>query len=217
MIPLITPAILTDKFNEFSEQLKKVHNHFSSVQIDVMDGVFVDNKSFSEREALNDMESEAYFELHLMVQNPLEELHTWANVANVSSVIFHIESNVEPLECIKSIRANNWRVGIALNPETSVKDVLPYLDLVDEIVCMTIHPGRQGAELVPEALDKIAELKKIKNNITISADGAINEQTIQSVVQAGADKLYVGSAIIKSDDVEAEHEKLVQAIGEITI
>ena len=82
---------------------------------------------------------------------------------------------------------------------------------------MTVHPGQQGAAFVPEVLEKIKEFKQLESGVTCSADGAINETTIKSVVEAGAEKLYIGSALVMADDVEAEHEKLVQVIGETTI
>lgn len=218
MIPLITPAILTDSLQTFTEQLQKVHNHFSSVQIDVMDGTLVDNKSFTERVQLNDIESEAYFELHLMVKDPITELSQWIDVANVSSVVFHVEADVDAEDCIRHIRKHNWKAGIALNPETPIEKILPYAELVDEVLFMTVHPGQQGSAFVPEVLEKIKTFKnQDKYGLTISVDGGINEQTIKSAVEAGAEKLYVGSAILKSEDVEAKHEKLVAAIGEITI
>lgn len=217
MLPLITPAILTDNLETFKESLKKVDGHFSAVQIDVMDGVFVDNKSFSEREELNNVNSEAYFELHLMVKDPISELTSWKDVANVTSAVFHIESETNPEECIKTIREHGWKVGVALNPETPISQILPYANSVDEILFMTVHPGHQGSPFVPEVLEKIKEFKKLGHSAICSADGSINESTIKSVVEAGGDKLYIGGALIKATDVEVEHEKLVQAIGEITI
>ncbi len=217
MLPLITPAILTDNLETFKENLKKVDGHFSAVQIDVMDGVFVDNKSFSQRAELNDVNSEAYFELHLMVKDPMAEIEKWKDIANVTSVVFHIESGVNPEECIKTIKEHSWKAGIAINPETPISQIIPYVNLVDEILFMTVHPGQQGSPFVPEVIEKIKEFKKLNLSVSCSADGGINESTIKSVVEAGADKLYIGGALIKADDVEVEHEKLVQAIGEITI
>ncbi|HSR89150.1 MAG TPA: hypothetical protein VLK22_01970 [Candidatus Udaeobacter sp.] len=217
MIPLIVPAILTDNFANFKEQLAKLSEHYSSVQIDVLDGIFLPNKTFLERTELNDINSEAYFELHLMVRDPLAELAKWKEVESVTSAVFHIESEVDPEECIKNIRQNNWHVGIALDPETPIAKIMPYANLVDEILFMTVHPGEQGAPFTPEVLTKIKEFKKLGLNVICSADGGINENTIKSVVEAGAEKLYIGGAIIRSNDVEIEHENLIQAIGEITI
>lgn len=217
MLPLIVPTPRTDNLQIFTDDLKKVQKDFSSIQIDIMDGIFVDNQSFTEREQVNDLNSEAYFELHLMVKDPMSEMAQWTDVANVTSAVFHIESDVDPEECIRHIRKHGWKAGIAINPETPLAKVLPYLNLIDELLFMTVRPGHQGSPFIPEVLEKIKEFKVLKLDITCSVDGGINETTIKSAVEAGAEKLYVGSAMFKSDDPEVEHEKLVQAIGEITI
>jgi ribulose-phosphate 3-epimerase len=217
MLPLITPAILTDNLETFKEQLNKIHTNYSSIQIDVMDGEFVKTQSFIERDELNDIESEAYFELHLMVKDPLTELSRWLNVANISSVVFHLEATTDITECISHIKRHNWKVGIALNPETTLEKVLPYINMVDEILFMTVHPGQQGSVFVDEVLEKIKAFKKLGAEAICSADGGINEQTIKSVVDAGADKLYIGSAIVQASNPEAAHENLIKAIGETTI
>ncbi len=217
MLPLIVPAILTDNFESFKEQVNKLTKDFSSIQIDVMDGLLVDNKSFSEREQVNDVNTEAYFELHLMVKDPLTEIGMWKDVSTVQSVVFHIEAETDVEECIRHIRNHGWKVGIALNPDTPLDKAKPYFNLVDELLFMTVHPGHQGSSFVPEVLEKIKEFKQLSLDIICSVDGGINESTIKSVVDAGANKLYVGSAFFKAEDPEVEHEKLVQAIGEITI
>lgn len=217
MIPLIVPAILTDSLATFSEQLKKVEKDFSSIQIDVMDGLFVNNTSFIEREQVNELNSEAYFELHLMVKDPMSEMALWTDVANVNSAVFHIESDVDPEECIRHIRKHGWKAGIALNPETPLSKALPYLKLVDEVLFMTVHPGHQGSVFAEEVLEKIKEFKKLNLDIVCSVDGGVNENTIKSVVDAGAEKLYVGSAIMSASDTEVAHENLIKALGETTI
>jgi len=209
MIPLIVPAILTDNFATFKEQLAKISPHFSSLQIDVIDGIFLPAKSFSEREEIKDLNSEAYFELHLMVKDPVAEISRWKEIDSVTSVVFHIEAGINVEECIKIIRQNNWKVGIALNPETPTEKILPYVNLVDEILFMTVHPGQQGAAFVPEVLEKIKEFKKLGLSATCSADGGINKNTIKIVTDAGAEKLYIGGAITRAEDVEEAHMELI--------
>lgn len=208
MIPLIVPAILTDNFASFKETLAKVDEHFSSVQIDVLDGIFLPNKTFLEREELKDINSEAYFELHLMVKDPITEIAKWAEIDSVTNVVFHIESDANPEECIKIIKQHGWKAGIALNPETPIEKIMPYANLVDEILFMTVHPGQQGAPFLPEVLEKIKEFKKLGLTVVCAADGGINKNTIKSVTDAGAEKLYIGGAIIRAEDVEAAHEEL---------
>ncbi len=209
MLPLIVPAILTGDFATFKEQLTKISEHFSSVQIDIIDGIFLPNKTFSEREELKDINSEAYFELHLMVQDPIAEINKWQEIDSVTSAVFHIEAVSNPEECIKIIRQNNWKVGIAINPETPLEKIKTYTEMVDEILFMTVHPGQQGAPFLPEVLEKIKEFKKLGLNVICAADGGINKDTIKSVVTAGANKLYIGGAITRADDIEKAHEELI--------
>ena len=212
MIPLIVPAILTDNFSTFKEQLAKVSKNFSSVQIDVVDGIFLPYKTFSERDELKNINSEAYFELHLMAQDPLAEIAKWAAVDSVTGAIFHIESGVNVEQCIQTIKQRGWKAGIALNPETPLEKVLPYVSMVDEILFMTVHPGQQGAPFVPAVLEKIKEYKKLHADAICSADGGINKNTIKNVVSAGADKLYIGSALTKADDTDAAHQELINIL-----
>ncbi len=213
MIPLIVPAILTDDFKIFKEQLTKISEHFSSVQIDVLDGIFLPNKTFSERAKLKDIDSEAFFELHLMVKDPLTEIGQWQDNDNVTNVIFHIEADGNPEECIKKIKQNGWKAGIALNPETPIAKIMPYVNLVDEVLFMTVHPGQQGAAFLPETLEKIKEFKKLGLSVICSADGGINKNTIKSVVAAGAEKLYIGGAITRAEDIEEAHDELVAILN----
>ncbi len=213
MIPLIVPAILTDNLAAFKETLAKVDGHFSSVQIDVLDGIFLPNKTFLERDELKDINSEAYFELHLMVKDPIAEIAKWKEIDSVTSVVFHIEADVNAEECIKIIKEHNWKAGIALNPETAIEKIMPYVNMVDEILFMTVHPGRQGAEFIPEVLEKIKEFKKLNLNVICSADGGINKNTIKSVVDAGAEKLYIGGAITRAEDVENVHDELTAILN----
>ena len=213
MLPLIVPAILVNNFKELSEQLKKVGAHFSSVQIDVIDGIFLPNKSFSEREEVNNINSEAYFELHLMVNDPIAEVASWKMADSVTSAVFHIEADADPKKCIEAIKNNGWKAGIALNPDTPIEKIMPYADMVDEVLFMTVRPGQQGAPFVPEVLEKIKEFKKLGLSVICSADGGINKNNIKDVVNAGAEKLYIGSAIVRADDVEAAHEELTKLVA----
>lgn len=212
MIPLIVPAILVNNFKDFSDQLKKIGGHFSSIQIDVIDGIFLPNKSFSQREELKDINSEAYFELHLMVKDPIAEIAKWKEIDSVTNAVFHIEADVNPEECIKIIKQHGWKCGLALNPETPTEKITPYVNLIDEILFMTVHPGQQGASFMPEVLEQVKEFKKIYPHVTCSADGGINKNTVKLCQEAGIDKLYIGSAITTSDDVEMAHQELINEL-----
>ncbi|MEK7681086.1 MAG: hypothetical protein AAB348_03535 [Patescibacteria group bacterium] len=214
MMPLIVPAILTDKFEDFASQLKRIEPFFSFIQIDIIDGLFLPYESFRQRNELNELNSNAKFELHLMVKDPIAEIEKWREVENVTNVVFHIESGADPKRCVDIIKQNGWKTGVAINPETDIKVIEPYVSLVDEILFMTVQPGRQGARFIPEVLEKIKEFKKTHPRALCSADGGINKDTILAVQQAGAEKLYIGSAITMSKDVEAAHQELINEIDD---
>jgi len=204
----IIPSILVPTFAEFSEQVKRLSPIFPLLQIDVMDGEFVDNKSFDEIDEINNLDNLPDLELHLMVTRPLAEMERWANIKNIKKIIFHIESSDDPLAVISAIHGRCAQTGIALNPETSLENVLPYADRVNEILFMTVHPGHQGAAFVPEVKNKILEFTKLENRPLCAVDGGVNENNIAEIKSWGVDVFYIGSMLAKADNVEKTYEKL---------
>ena len=156
------------------------------------------------------------WELHLMVNHPLKEIEKWKTVKNIKRVIFHIECEDRPSATIKAIKESGWEVAIAINPETDKYDVLPYISQIDEILFMTVHPGRQGAPFVEEVQDNIIELKKILEikhaDIIIAADGSIKKDNIQKIKSWGVNNFCVGSAIISAPDPKSAYEELLKLI-----
>ena len=210
---MIIPAILVNTFEEFTAHIKRVENLFDLAQIDVMDGEFVPNKSFSEIDEINNLKTNIKFELHLMVTHPLAELQKWKNIKNISRVIFHIESKDNPEEVINYCRGKCWQVGIAINPETGLETIKPYLNLIDEVLFLTVHPGKQGALFLPEVGQKIKEFAKIKTRLLCAVDGGIKMHNIKEVASWGVDVFCVGSSLIMADDVKKTKEELMNEIS----
>lgn len=190
---MIAPAILVSNFNDFAGQVKQLEGIFEYTQIDVMDGIFVTGKSFSEIKKINGLNSNLKFELHLMVERPLEELKKWTEVKNIFRVIFHIEAKDDPTETIEAIRKNGWQAGIALNPETPLTAIEPYYKLVDIIMFMTVHPGRRGAPYLPEVSEKIKEYSSWPDRPKCAVDGGINEQNMEELKSIGVEIFNIGS------------------------
>jgi len=212
---MIIPAILEKTFNGFEEQINKLP--FSSIiQIDVMDGEFVDNKSFEEIEKIDNLKLSHEWELHLMVNHPLQAIDKWKKIKNIKRVIFHIESEDHPQEVIKKIKENHWQVGIAINPETDNSEVLPYISQIDEVLFMTVHPGQQGASFLPEMKEKIMTMKKLletKNaDVIIAADGAIKKNNIQEIKNWGVENFCIGSAVTLAPNPKEAYEELLKLI-----
>lgn len=209
---MIVPAILTPTFDEFEKQVKRLSPIFPLIQIDIMDGEFVDNKSFDDIDRINEIENLPDLELHLMVNHPLAEMEKWANVRNIKKIIFHIESLDDPNKVIAKINGRCAQTGIALNPETPLENVLPYLEHINEILFMTVHPGHQGAVFVPEVKNKILDFIKLESRPLCAVDGGINEKNIAEVKSWGVEIFCVGSAITKADDVEKAYKNIIKLI-----
>lgn len=212
---MIIPAILVKTFAEFEEQAKKLS--FSPIiQIDVMDGKFVPNKSFEEIEKINNLNLKNEWELHLMVEHPVAELEKWKKVKNITRVIFHFECQDDIAETIEVIKKNGFDAGLALNPETTVEKILPFIKDLEVILFLTVHPGRQGAPFVPEVEKHIKKLNKILSERNyrpqIAVDGAIKKENIEMVKKWGVHNFCVGSAISQASDSQEAFNQLNQLI-----
>ena len=212
---MIIPAILEKNFNDFADKAKKL-SFAPLIQIDIMDGEFVPAKSFEEIEKINELNLNNEWELHLMVNHPILAINKWKIVKNIKRIIFHIESEDNPLDVIKTIKSNGYEVGIAINPGTNKFEILPYINDIDEILFLTVIPGTQGAPFETSVQDNIIELKRIldvkEKDMLIAADGAINKNNIQELKKWGVNNFCVGSAIIGSDDYKKAYEELNELI-----
>ena len=175
--------------------------------IDVMDGKFVKNdtsKIMKEYTECIKNISNLNLDIHLMVENVKEYIDEYLSF-QPNKINVHIETikdNVE--EIIKYIKENDVRVGLAINPETAITEILNYLPLIHTVMVMSVHPGEGGQAFIEESLEKIKEIKRYiqDNNLEteIEVDGGINIDNIRKVENAGADIAVVGSYLIKSKD-----------------
>jgi ribulose-phosphate 3-epimerase len=209
---LIIPAVLESTFEGFAGKIKKLSKLFQIVQIDVMDGDFVPSKSFEEIDKINDVENLPDFELHLMVRHPLEELKKWEQVKNIKRVIFHIESADDPLAVAGAISGRCAQTGIAINPETPLDKIMPYLDRINEVLFLAVHPGEQGAKFLPEVGEKIKILAKTPHRPIIGVDGGITEDNIAKIKSWGVEVFCIGSALSKADDLEKTYNNLLKQL-----
>jgi len=194
----IIPAVIAKSQKELDERINKVKDFVELIQIDVMDGKFVPNSSIDFDFTIPP--ANCKFEAHLMINNPLEwiEKH-WEKV---DTILVHFEATNNPDEIIKSVRKKNKRVGFVLNPETSVEKLKTYLDKIDEILIMTVTPGFYGSKFLPEALQKVEDLRNLKPDLDIEVDGGITDESIKQAYLAGANMFVSGSFIVKSENVK---------------
>ena len=195
------------------ECIKKLNNSTTNyIHIDVMDGKFVEDTQINTIEKITTLAntSDKQLDIHLMVENPLEYIQKLDN-KNIKYIIFHLEIQEDIEMLIQEIKAKGYLPGIAINPETNIEKLIPYLNQIDLILIMSVKPGRGGQKFIPTTVDKIAKLKQIiqenKLNILIEVDGGINAQTIKDV--KNIDIAVAGSYIIKSSDYNKAIQQLL--------
>ena len=193
----IIPAIIAKTQDELDNLIDKLGVLVETAQLDIMDNRFVPNISLFFNFKLP--KSSLKFEAHLMIEDP--EIWIEKNYQKVDTILIHYESCNNPKKIIDEVKKRKKRVGFVLNPETPIKNILGFIDDIDQVLIMTVNPGFYGSPFLPEMLDKIRELRNIKPNIDIEVDGGITDKTIDLVNKAGANMFVSGSYIMKSDNV----------------
>ncbi|MBU4284621.1 ribulose-phosphate 3-epimerase [Patescibacteria group bacterium] len=220
MTKQIIPTILVKTFKEVKEKIKAVENYVDWIQLDIMDGVFVGNKTWPYAEGkISDLKkisacgrpavgwkTKVKLEAHLMVQNPEKVIDKW--LKNVDRVIVHFESKIEDLEnLIKKVHSHKKQIGLAINPETNCRVIAPFLEKIDLVLFMSVRPGLGGQVFEPEVLDKIKALREIWPKGDIGVDGGVNDKNAGKIFAAGANLLCVGNYIFKSENIKQTIEK----------
>ena len=182
--------------------VKKLDNTKADyIHIDIMDGKYVENKTWTVSEIKKITScSKLPLDVHLMVENPSKYIEEFA-LLNTSYIAFNYEAVKDIDKMINEIKKYGLKVGIAINPETSEEVVFPYLSRIDEVLIMSVHPGKSGQSFIESTLDKIERLKNeiLRQNVKtiISVDGGINDETGNLCVQKGVDTLVSASYIHK--------------------
>ena len=198
----ICPSILSADFLNLKEEIKLLEKaKIEVLHFDVMDGYFVPNLSFGPS-ILSSIKkvSKMLMDVHLMVKKPLKFLEQFSK-AGAFSITFHLECDDNISECINKIKSLNCKCGIAINPETPIEKIFPFLDYVDMVVVMSVNPGFGGQEFIKDSLKKVEDLKMRKSSLKIQLDGGINLKTAKYVADASVSYAVVGSYIFYSGDV----------------
>lgn len=201
---ILSPSILSADFWKLGEDIKAVEQAgVPYLHIDVMDGLFVPSISYG-MPVLQCIRphTELFLDVHLMIQEPERYVEEFA-ACGADLVNFHIEATQDVKGTIELIRGTGKKVGITIKPGTSVDELLPYLELVDMVLIMTVEPGFGGQKLIPECLDKVKELRRIVEekglSLDIEVDGGISADNVELALTAGANVIVAGSAVFKND------------------
>lgn len=203
----ILPSILSADFANLERDVRELEQiGIDMFHIDVMDGNFVPNISFGFPiiEAIRS-KTDKIFDCHLMIARPEEYVERFCN-AGCDMVSFHIEATNHADRVIQIIKNSGKKVGIVLNPQTSIESVKYLLPKLDYVLIMTVNPGFGGQKFIPEMLDKIEELAKIREekgySFLIQVDGGVNVETSKLCRDKGADLLVCGSFLFGAEDKE---------------
>ena len=207
---IIAPSMLScDLSNSENESKRMISSGADWLHMDIMDGVFVPNLTFGfpVLESIRKKVPDVHLDCHLMIVNPKK----WVNqiVKTANSISFHIEAchnQDEAIDIINQIKLinQNIKVGIALNPDTSLVEIIKILEQksVDYVLVMTVNPGFSGQQFYYKCLDKISSIRKNYPYLDIQVDGGINLETFKLCRERGANIFVSGSTIFKHPSPE---------------
>jgi ribulose-phosphate 3-epimerase len=183
------------------------------IHVDMMDGIFVENANFSVQDLKKMFKNtKKKLDVHMMVCSPNKYVKEFAKMPNVEYLTLHCESHRRPIDVINMIRHTPLKVGLAINPETKVSHIVPMLNHLDQVLVMSVKPGKGGQKFMEEILYKIETLKELREqngyHYVINVDGGINEETAKLVKEAGADMVVSGSYVCKSEDYNQRIESI---------
>ena len=194
-------SILDCDFNNLEYEINRVNNSNSDlIHIDIMDGKFVPNNTM-EKFDMNKISkySDKNFDVHLMVENPIDYITSFVTPLT-DYISIHLESKGID-QSLKSIKENGIKCGLAINPDTEIQKLYPFLEIIDMVIIMSVFPGKGGQKFIENTYDKVETLRNHDKNIDISVDGGVGSSNSKTLISKGASTLVSGSYLMKSNNI----------------
>lgn len=211
----ILPSLLAADFGHLADEILRAESSGAeALHLDVMDAHFVPNLSFGpDVVALAAKVAPGFYRnVHLMMTRPDLYLEAFAK-AGAQTIQIHVEADCDIHAELKRIRSMGLRNAVVINPETPVDSLYPYLDEVDEVLVMTVHPGYGGQKFIADCMPKASELRRLRPDLDIMVDGGINADTAVIAARAGANQFVAGSYLFRQADMKSAVDSMRKEVS----
>ncbi len=213
----LSPSALSCDFANAGIQIQQAKDGGAEyLHLDVMDGIFVPNISFGQPVVKSLRKcTDMVLDVHLMITEPIRYIEDFAK-AGADIITIHVEATERVRETLEKIKECGKKVGISIKPKTPVEDIIPYLDICDLVLVMTVEPGFGGQKFMADMMPKVCQLREYADrnglDYEISIDGGVSTENAKLCVDSGANVLVAGSSVLGKSDIKKAAEDLLASV-----